>query len=251
MVTPIAETVEQVIVEELPRWIAQYPMLRACMQAALAGKALPPPLRMTYAEFLAWSDEDTLAEWEALPDTDEGEVLMTSPASTRHQLIGDFLLKILGTYVEVHNLGVVLSAPFQMKLEHGREPDLLFVAQDHLGRLKETYLDGPADLVVEIISPESATRDRGKKFYEYEEGGVSEYWLLDPLRERAEFYRLEVASATEAGPLARPRRYCLAYGGAEGVYHSSVVPGFWLQVAWLWQDPLPPLLDVLRELDLI
>ncbi len=245
METPIAKTVEQVIVEELPRWIAQYPVLRACMRAALAGKALPPLLRMTYAEFLAWGDEDTLAEWEALPDSDKGEVLMMSPASTRHQLIADFLLKVLGTYVEVHGLGVVLSAPFQMKLEHGREPDLLFVAQDHLGRLRDTYLDGPADLVVEIISSESAARDRGKKFYEYERGGVLEYWLLDPLRERAEFYHLEVASATEVA------RYRLAYGGAEGVYHSSVIPGLWLQVAWLWQESLPQTLDILRELALI
>jgi Uma2 family endonuclease len=236
---------EQVIVEKLPRWIAQYPMLRACMQAALAGKALPPPLRMTYAEFLAWSDEDTLAEWEALPDSDEGEVLMTSPASTRHQLMGNFLLKVLGTYVEVHNLGVVLSAPFQMKLEHGREPDLLFVAQDHLSRLQNTYLDGPADLVVELISPESAARDRGKKFYEYERGGVLEYWLLDPLREWAEFYHLGGTSGAET------ERYRLAYGGSEGLYRSSVVPGFWLQVAWLWQNPLPQTLNVLRELDLI
>lgn len=163
------EALERLIVAELPRWIAA-------------------PLRMTYAEFLAGADEDTSAEWVALPDTDteQGEVVMTSPASIRHQLVSDFLLKVVGTYAEAHNLGVVLSAPFQMKLEHrGREPDLLFVVTTHLDRLKVNYLDGPADLAVESMG-----RDRGTKFVECAPGGVSEYWLLGPQTRRAEFYRL-------------------------------------------------------------
>jgi Uma2 family endonuclease len=40
-----------------------------------------------------------------------------------------------------------------MKLEHGREPDLLFGVQVHLKHLCEMYLDGPVDLMVEIVSP--------------------------------------------------------------------------------------------------
>ena len=90
-------------------------------------------------------------------------------------------------------MGVVRFAPFQMKTGPnlpGREPDLLFIAQEHLDRLKGTYLEGPADLVVEIVSPDSGARDRGEKFYEYERGGVPEYWLLDYARRQAEFYQL-------------------------------------------------------------
>jgi len=237
------EALERLIVAELPRWIAQHPTLRARLRAAFAAGETAAPRGMTYAEFLAWADEDTLAEWVALPDTDteQGEVIMTSPASTRHQLVGDFLLKVVGTYAEAHNLGVVLSAPFQMKLEHsGREPDLLFVATTHLDRLKANYLDGPADLAVEIISPESIGRDRGTKFVEYAQGGVPEYWLLDPHARRAEFYRLG-----EMG------QYEIAFAGHEGRYEARALPGFWLRVEWLWQDPLPPTLDVLRELALI
>ena len=126
-----------------------------------------------------------------------------------------------------------------MKLEHGREPDLLFVAAAHLPRLQETYLDGPADLVVEIVSPESAGRDRGEKFIEYEAGGVLEYWLLDPQRQWAEFYLLQNG------------RYHLAFAGAAGEYRSTVLPGFWLRTEWLWQRPLPTVLTVIRELGLI
>ena len=165
---------------------------------------------------------------------------MTSPASLLHQHLTLFLGRILSHFVEHHNLGVVIVPPFQMKLaDSGREPDLLFVATAHLDRLQPTFLDGPADLVVEIVSPEGATRDRGEKYYEYEAGGVLEYWLLDPQRQWAEFYHLSEG------------RYRLAFAGAAGEYRSAVLPGFWLHVAWLWQQPLPPVLTVLRELGLI
>ncbi len=188
--------------------------------------------KMSYKEFLDWADEDTLAEWVG------GEIVMSSPASRSHQGIVDFLVGILRPYVELHDLGILISAPFQMKLEHGREPDLLFVAQEHLDRLQDTYLDGPADMVVEIISPESLGRDRGEKYVEYEQGGVQEYWLIDPVREWVDFYGL-----TDAG------RYRPLFNGNAGVFHSQVISGFWLRSEWLWQPP--PVLQVLRELQLI
>ena len=186
---------------------------------------------VTYEEFLAWADEDTLAEWV------DGEVVMYSPASDRHQDISGFLESVLRSFVEVRQLGIVRSAPFQMKLEHGREPDLLFVAKTNLGRLKETYLDGPADLAVEIVSPESVGRDRGVKFYEYEQAGIPEYWLVDPQTERAEFYQLTAAN-----------QYRLVQPDAEGIYRSAVLPDFWPRVEWLWQEPLPSPIRTLAEI---
>ena len=194
------------------------------------------PRKMTYEEFLAWADEDTLAEWV------NGEVAMYSPAPDRHQDIVRFLTAVLSVFVETRDLGVIRPAPFQIRLGPdlpGREPDLLFVGADHLERLKETYLDGPADLTVEIASPESMGRDRGDKFYEYARAGVPEYWLIDPEMEWAEFYQLEKG------------RYRVAFSGKEGRYEARVLPGFWLRVEWLWREPLPKVLEVLRELGLI
>jgi Uma2 family endonuclease len=127
-----------------------------------------------------------------------------------------------------------------MKLENGREPDMLFVASDHLDRLQDTYLDGPADLVVEIVSPESGPRDRGDKFYEYEAGGVPEYWLIDPVRQQVELYRL-----------GADRQYRSVQPMDEDRYDSAVMPGLWLRASWLWQDPLPKVLDVAREWELV
>ena len=187
--------------------------------------------RMTYEEFLAWADEDTLAEWV------DGEVVMYSPASSRHQDISGFLESILRSFVVAHQLGVIRSAPFQMKLEQGREPDLLFVATAHLTRLKATYLDGPADLVIEIVSPESISRDRGEKFYEYAQGGVPEYWLVDPDTQWLEVYHL-----------GADRRYRTAFANAEGVYQARVLPNFWLRAEWLWQEPLPHPVRILGEI---
>jgi Uma2 family endonuclease len=197
---------------------------------------LPPAGRISFEEFLAWCDEDTLAEWV------DREVIIASPASDRHQDIGDFLVAILRPFIETYQLGYLRSAPFLMRLPNrpsGREPDLLFVAQARSDLIKANYLDGAADLVIEIVSPEGIGRDRGDKFVEYEESGMREYWLIDPLREQAEFYQLGADGRYRLGSVA------------EGIYRSQVLPGFWLRVAWLWQRPLPAVLSVLKELGVL
>jgi Uma2 family endonuclease len=212
-------------------WTSSPPGEEALRRRLLEVLLAPPePHPMAYEEFLAWADEDTLAEWV------DGEVVMYSPASRQHQDLGGFLYEVLRAYVRFHRLGEVLQAPFQMKLERGREPDLLFVAREHLERFQEAHLEGPADLAVEIVSSESVGRDRGDKFYEYARGGVLEYWLMDPQVKWAEFYRLE------------GEHYRLAFGGREGEYHALVLPDFWLRVEWLWQEPLPGVEDVLTEI---
>lgn len=197
----------------------------------------PPAKKMTYEEFLEWLDEDTWAEWV------DGEVVMLSPESDRHQDLSGFLAFAMRAFAEAHHLGVVRTAPFPMKTGPdlpGREPDILFIAQEHLDRLKETYVEGPADLVVEIVSPESRLRDRGEKYAEYEMGGVREYWLIDPEERQADFYELD-----ERG------RYRRREPDSEGIYRSRVLAGFGLKVEWLWQEPLPPVLEILQELELI
>jgi Uma2 family endonuclease len=213
------------------RW--QVPARLRLELLALLSADPTKPATMTYDEFLAWADEDTLAEWV------DGKVVMTSPASAQHQCLAIFLATTLSTYVTIHDLGTVLTGPFQMKLARsGREPDVLFVAKEHLARLQPTLLQGPADLVVEIVSDESVARDRGSKFEEYREAGIPEYWLLDPRIEQAEFYHLD-----ERG------RYQRAPVDVEGIYRSRVIPGLWLRVNWLWQQPLPSPTRALLEID--
>ena len=130
----------------------------------------------SYGDFLDFCDEDTLAEWV------NGKMEMYSPASYAHQDLAGWLTSVIRIYATTES-GVILPAPFQMKTERdlpGREPDIIFVRKENLGMLKETYLYGPADLAIEIVSEERLLRDRSEKFAEYEIGGVKEYWVLDP-----------------------------------------------------------------------
>jgi Uma2 family endonuclease len=193
--------------------------------------------RITYEEFLEQCDESGIVEWV------DGYVVREPSPGLAHQVISNLLGQLLEIFVQERALGRVIVAPFQMKTGRdlpGREPDVLFIAAEHLERLHERYLEGPADLAVEVISPTSRLRDRGEKLAEYEIGGVREYWILDPEMRRADFY-----------VLGADGRYERRRPDAQGVYRSPVVAGFWLKEEWLWQDPPPRTLDVLRELGIL
>jgi Uma2 family endonuclease len=177
--------------------------------------------RISFEDFLATVDEGTHAEWV------DGEIVRMSPASEDHAEISAFLLTIMRMFLNrTKTGGRVLHAPFQMKLARsGREPDVLFVSRENLHRFRKTYLDGPADLAVEIVSPDSRSRDRTEKFREYQEAGVREYWLIDPMQKKAEVYRLSEGGVYELIPPGEPARL-----------RSEVIPEFWIDPAWLWEE---------------
>jgi Uma2 family endonuclease len=187
---------------------------------------------ITYLDFLAQTDEDISAEWV------DGDVEFMSPVSHAHQDLAGFIAAIMRLFAEDHDMGRVLTAPFQMHLasaKRGREPDIIFVARQHLERLQRNHLEGPADLAIEIISPESRLRDRGDKYAEYEASGVREYWILDPEQKRADFF-----------VLGGDARYKSMPPNAAGIYSSQVLNEFRLNINWLWQEPLPTLRSVLK-----
>src|SRR5262249_54283208 len=93
--------------------------------------------------------------------------------------------------------------------------------------------EGAADLVVEIVSPESQERDRTTKYEEYQRAGVREYWLIDLPRQEAIFYQLQSDGLYTASAV-----------GADGIYYSAILSGLWIQVEWLWQRPLPKMSSV-------
>jgi Uma2 family endonuclease len=192
----------------------------AAAERATSDEVASPRLA-TFEEYLEWLDEDTHAEWV------EGQVVLMSPVGIEHQYVFCFLVGLLTEYAHQHRLGEVACDPFQMRLAPRtvRAPDLLFIAQEHLDRVRPTYLEGPADLVVELVSPGSRGLDRGDKYYEYELAGIREYWLVDPQRQQTEFYRL--------GP---DGRYTLVPTPG-GVFASAVLDGLRLRIEWLWTRP--------------
>ena len=192
----------------------------------------------TYEAYVALASESRIVEWVG------GEVVEHVPPTTRHQKMALFLARLLATFVERGGLGEVFIAPYAMRLgPQGpvREPDVLFVAQAHAERVKPDGLEGPADLVIEILSQDSVARDRVDKFYEYEEAGVAEYWVIDPRpghRQRAEFW-----------VLGRDGTYAPVPVDDSGVYASAVVPGLRLRRDWLFADPLPTVAAAYGEME--
>ena len=112
------------------------------------------------------------------------------------------------------------------------------MSKKRINLLKRKYLDGAADIAVEIVSPESIERDNEIKFGEYEKAGIKECWLIDPQENRAEFYRLNAEG------------FYRLVETSDGIFRSDVLPGFFLRVEWLWRENLPTI-AALKELNLI
>lgn len=187
--------------------------------------------RMTYEEYLRATELPEHTEWV------DGTVVEMMSVSRRHAEMQVYLIELLQAYLRRHPVGRMYLEPFQMKLEAGlpgRSPDIMVVLERSLVRLQEQYLEGPADLVVEIISQGSETVDRGDKFSEYEAGGVPEYWLIDPIREIADFYVRDPGGMFRATPSER--------------FESAILPGLGIEQDWLWEPK--PMSEVLSLLGL-
>jgi Uma2 family endonuclease len=177
---------------------------------------------VTWDDYMANYAAD-VAEWV------DGAVISLKPVRLRHNDLAIFVMCLLHDFLSRAGGGHVLHSSFVMKLsKSSREPDVQVVLPASLERIKDTYLDGPADLVVEIISPESDTRDRMDKFSEYQAGGVPEYWIIDPIYEEALFYQRDEQGLFRRAPLDE-----------NGVYHSKVLPRLALSPSVFWQQNLP------------
>ncbi len=135
----------------------------------------------TYAQYKNWSDDE---RWELI----EGEAYNMSPApGAEHQRISIELSRQIANYLE-NKPCRVFAAPFDIFLPDGDEsedeintivqPDIVVLCDDK--KLSEKGITGPPDIVIEILSPSSMTRDQITKRDLYEKKGVKEYWIFDP-----------------------------------------------------------------------
>jgi Uma2 family endonuclease len=121
-----------------------------------------------------------------------------------HQLILLFLYDASKAFVSASRLGIVLVAPFQVKLWEGkyREPDLLYMKEENRARLGEQFSEG-ADLVVEVASDDDRRRDLEVRRSEYARAGIPEYWIVDPQAERIPVLFLDGGSYAVHGEFGR------------------------------------------------
>lgn len=181
----------------------------------------------TYEQYLAWAGESRVVEWV------DGEMIEYMPPLYRHQEVTWFLFSLLRGFVEAGELGLVGAGPFEFRLwpdGPAREPDVFYISRARLQRLTERRFEGAPDVAVEVVSTGSVREDRVRKFNEYEQAGAAEYWLIDPrpYQQAAEFYR------RDADGLFQPVEV------TDGRYRSAELPGFWLEVGWLWHSPSLP-----------
>jgi Uma2 family endonuclease len=189
----------------------------------------------SYEQYLAESSEKRIAEWV------DGEMIEYMPPLPRHQEVTWFLFSLIKGYVEALDLGWVGTAPLEFRLWPGgpsREPDVFYVAEARRHLLTDRRFEGAPDIAVEVISTGSVREDRVRKFTEYEQAGVGEYWLIDPRRipAVAEFYRRDEAGVFQP---VEP----------DGdLYTSAVLPNFWIDVRWLRGEPLPSYIQALTAI---
>ena len=195
---------------------------------AVAEGVIDPGEKISFEEYLRrfTAYEGGHTEWLA------GEVAIYPMTNNlQHNELVAFLTSLLRFMISIHKLGRVILAGVPMKYSDtmpAREPDVMVILRDHLDRLRPTYIDGIADIVIEVISPESDARDRGAKFIEYEAAGVPEYWLFDPIRQEAIIYARGQDDRYHPFPL-----------DAQGRLTSTLLPGFALDPHILWGETLP------------
>ena len=149
--------------------------------------------RWTYAEFARLPSEGS-TRYEVI----HGELAVTPAPTGRHQLVVAHLVRILGTFVHDHTLGEVLPSPIDVLFGESDyfEPDVVFIRMDRTHLIGDRGIEGPPDLVVEILSPSTAHRDRGIKLERYRHFGVPEYWIVDPDARTVEVWPLDQRAQT-------------------------------------------------------
>ena len=211
-------------------------MLEMVIRSHRTVKLDPPYLLRKYGvteeQFDQITDEDIKAE---LLD---GELIVHSPATLRHDDLCTFLSFLMRGYADRKGLGLVYGTNNAvMRLGGTRKlaPDLMFVRPRKPALVTAKELEGRPDLVVEVLSESTRRYDLMEKRQIYRESGIDEIWLVDEDRRQ-----LIIDYRQKRGY----REHILRRGKAV----SRVLPGFWLDAAWLWKAQLPETLTCLQKI---
>ena len=195
------------------------------------------PMKVDYDDFLAMR---------GLPhdvfEYVDGYAVEMPMASLNHVRLRTWLLRTGDEFAETTGYGTCDGEPFAVVLPNGnsRMPDVFFWPKAQDAALREHALHGPADLVIEILSPSTKKVDYGPKFLDYQSAGCREYWLLDPERPKHDFFALENGQFV-------PRLPEVEADGTETI-RSAAVSGLWFKLDWF--TARPPAGEVMAAWDL-
>jgi Uma2 family endonuclease len=179
-------------------------------------------------------DFDRMAPEMAFCELFDGAIIMPSPVNIRHQRLVRFLSGLLDGYCHRRNQGEVLCGPAVMHLATCRkfEPDVMVVRPENASRITRQQVEGPADLVIEVLSDGTRDYDLTDKAQAYRDGGVPEAIFIDDDEERIVVQR----------GMAPPQSIL------NGKFESQVLPGFWIELSWLFGESLPDPQECLKSI---
>lgn len=184
-----------------------------------------PRIPYTYDDYCTLP-EDMSRRYELL----HGDLYMVPAPTTRHQRISRMLLGIIDRHVSAKRSGEVFYSPVDVILGRAddrevAQPDLVFIAEARRDIVKLHGIEGPPDLVVEIISPGTEARDRGYKLKMYARHGVREYWIVDPDTQTVEVF---LSGPEDFAPAVRY--------AATDVLTSALFPGLCISLQEIFTD---------------
>jgi Uma2 family endonuclease len=174
----------------------------------------------TYADYLGWEDTERC-------QLINGEVFMMSSPTVAHQGISMELSVQFGNFLRGKPCRV-FAAPIDVRLfpEEDKsddtvvQPDIIVVCdRDKIGK---GSINGAPDLVVEILSPSTSSKEMFLKFQSYLEAGVREYWMIDPDEKKVLVHILEEG------------HYVSSSYKSDAVIPLAVLPDFSLELASIW-----------------
>jgi Uma2 family endonuclease len=204
------------------------------------------PLQVSEEEF--YSEQYEGSPYEYL----DGELVVCEPVSTLHDDLGGFLYAVMRSVFEERGDGLVKGPEFPMRLDPkwSPEPDVLVVRAETRHRIGQQRVEGPADLVIEVASPGDVRRALRRKLPRYREARVPEIWVVDAYTRSVRVETLEALETSKTGELpGTPEN--LGYRTrllTAGRLDSAMFPGFWIDVSWLWRQPLPSTLGCVRQI---
>lgn len=124
-----------------------------------------------------------------------GELIMMSPAGPLHGMVAARIGRVVGLFVDDHDLGVTFAAETGFRLPSDpslvRAPDCSFVAKQRVagGLPAKGYFDGIPDLAIEVVSPEETKREVLEKVNMWLADGTVSVWVADPRKQTVSIHR--------------------------------------------------------------
>ncbi len=186
--------------------------------------AFPQDYAWTYSDLEKYFPQDLSIKVEII----DNQIFIMPTPNFYHQKISMKLSREMSFFAEKYELGEVLTAPMDTKLDEDNvvQPDILFIAVSRYAVIEKNYINGAPDMVVEIWSPGNTQKERERKHSLYEGKAITEYWQIEPSKKS-----VLVETLGEAGQYE-----IFSQADTTGSVRSKVLEGFEIDLTLLFKQ---------------